>query len=270
MLPQRRADGMPASASHSSPVGPRSSRPLASGPRTAGCRVRAERTPGLSAAHPRAAEDGGQAGSQVLCPQPAPGIVRQPPEREHSQILRGDDKDAEPGSAAAPSDGLLPRNRAGTFDVRVHRQEAGPGHAVLRSRPGRAPQRTCPRGSRSSRAPTRRRNARICGRDSSSRIPVTSPHPPRTLPRPRSSFEADDPGSKYPSEPSGQLLRPGAGRYSRSPIMAGGGQGGGMLARGARLAGQHRTGPPGCRVRRIAPLPYRTLVTARARRAAAW
>jgi hypothetical protein len=63
-------------------------------PETAG--MHAERAGRLSAGHPRAAEDGAQAGGAVLRPSSAFGIIGQCPEREDGQVARGDDEDAEP------------------------------------------------------------------------------------------------------------------------------------------------------------------------------
>ena len=113
-------------------------------------------------------------------PQPAAErrLVGQPPEREDREVTGRHDVRVVPRSPELDERWILPRRRLGPLDARMDREERGSGHAVLQAGPCCPPERRRPRGSRSSSAPTCRRNARICGLVRRSREVVTVPPDP--------------------------------------------------------------------------------------------
>ena len=100
-----------------------------------------ERSPGLAVGHPRATQEGVQAGGRVLRGPPGAGIVRQPPEREDREVACRDDVRAETRPPELDERWVLPGGRFGPLDARVDREERGSGHAVLQAGPSRTPER---------------------------------------------------------------------------------------------------------------------------------
>ncbi len=100
-----------------------------------------ERSPGVTVGRHRAAEVRVQTGGQFLRPPQAGRIVRQPPQREDTEVASRDDVGVEPRPPELDQRWVVPRGRQGSLDARVDREQRRPGHAVLQARPRRAPER---------------------------------------------------------------------------------------------------------------------------------
>ena len=70
-----------------------------------------------------------------LRPCPATGVPRQPPEREHSDVLRSHDVIAEPRAPELDEGRVLPAAPIGTGDARVDRKQRGTRRGVLQAGP---------------------------------------------------------------------------------------------------------------------------------------
>ena len=136
-----------------------------------------QRLPRVAVPHPSPAEEDVQAIGQILRPLAGLAGVREPAEREHGEVARGDDVDLVPRPPHLHERGVLPGGRPSAFDPRVDRQERRSGHAVLKTGPRRTLQRTLPPWQpliERSDAPSEREDLR--SRDPQSRRPghVTS------------------------------------------------------------------------------------------------
>ena len=100
-------------------------------------------------------------------PPARPGSVGSRPS-VNGAVLRRDDVRAEPRTPQLDERRVLPGRRLGALDARMDRQQRGARHAVRQARPRRRRSESGPGGSRSSRAPARRRKARIWARSRSS------------------------------------------------------------------------------------------------------
>jgi hypothetical protein len=89
-----------------------------------------------------AAEEGVQAGGDLLCALSATGIVRQPRHREECAVARGHDVRAEPRPPELDQRSIFPDRRIRALNTRMDREKRRARHTVLQARPRRAPQGT--------------------------------------------------------------------------------------------------------------------------------
>src|SRR5581483_5289426 len=96
---------------------------------------------GMAVGDPTALDGLAQPRSKILRTSPATFVVRVSADSEHSVVARRDDVHAEPRPPDLDERGILPRRRARPLDTGVDREQRGPRHAVLQTRPRRLPKR---------------------------------------------------------------------------------------------------------------------------------
>jgi hypothetical protein len=104
-----------------------------------------ERLPGVVVPHGAAGEELVHASREVVRPFADHAGVRQPAEREHGMVARGDHIHVVARPPHLRERAVLQRRRGDPFHPRVDREERGPRHAVLDPGPSRLPERTLTR-----------------------------------------------------------------------------------------------------------------------------
>ena len=95
----------------------------------------------LAERHPRAAEEAAHANGEVLRDAQRAAFVGQPPEREDREVPCRDDVRVVTRPPDLDERRVLPGRGLGPLNTRMDREERSAGHAVLKARPRRTPER---------------------------------------------------------------------------------------------------------------------------------